>query len=199
MGDAWSRPVALPGLGHNLGPPLDPGRSSVVLAWRRARDEAWKPPPPEVVRMRMARAAALGLTYREYTAVVMDRGRRLQALLFPLEGTLVQPRRPGFVAGRPDRPMPGVEARLRSVACLRRIVVAGTEGHAGLVDWVRPEVVVRTSGTRVGRRDAVLAALRQLGIAPGEVAVIGAHARDRTLAGDIDAGLFVEAADWFSR
>lgn len=199
MGDAWSRPVSLPGLGHNLGPPLDPGRGSVVLAWRRARDEAWKPPPPEVVRMRMARAATLGLTYREYTAVLMDRGRRLQALLFPLEGTLVQPRRPGFDAGRPDRPMQGVEARLRRVRCTRRIVIAAPGSDAGWRDWVRPEAVLHASGSRKVRRDTVLAGLRCLSIAPGEVAVIGARARDRLLAEDIGAGLFVESADWFSR
>lgn len=65
-------PIAI---GHNQGPPLDPERSGRVFAWSRAVAKAWENPPIEVVRRRVARARELGMTYREYTAILLDTGR----------------------------------------------------------------------------------------------------------------------------
>lgn len=198
MGDAWSwQNRSL--IGHNQGPPLDPGSRGAILAWRQARARAWQSPPPEVVRMRMGRAAALGLHYREYASVILDRGRTVRALLFPLEGTLIQPRRAGNPAVHADRAMPGAERRLAALACRRRIVVMENEGASGWTDWVRPELSIIIGHERTGRRNAVLAALRTAHIVAGEVAVIGNRVGDRVLAADIGAGLFVDAADWFCR
>jgi len=44
------------------------------FAWRKAHARAWTNPPIEVVRLRLKRAQELGMTYKEYTAVIMDRG-----------------------------------------------------------------------------------------------------------------------------
>lgn len=68
---------ASPGIGHNRGPPLDPGAGWRGFCWRRASAQAWKLPPREVVLARLSRAAALGMTYRQYTAVLLDRGVHL--------------------------------------------------------------------------------------------------------------------------
>jgi hypothetical protein len=65
------------GLGHNRGPPLDPGAGWRAFCWRTALRRAWKTPPREVALARLARAEALGMTYREYTAVLLDRGIHL--------------------------------------------------------------------------------------------------------------------------
>lgn len=65
------------GIGHNQGPPLDPERSGRLFLWSKAVEAAWKNPPIEVVRRRVARARELGMTYREYTAVLLDTGRHL--------------------------------------------------------------------------------------------------------------------------
>ena len=65
----------LPAPGHNGGPPLeeeDPGGGRLHL-WRRARKRAWTV-PREVALSRLARAEALGITYREYTLEIMERG-----------------------------------------------------------------------------------------------------------------------------
>jgi len=51
------------GIGHNGGPPLDPGAD-----WRKSR---------EIALARLARAQALGMSYREYTAVLLDKGVHL--------------------------------------------------------------------------------------------------------------------------
>ncbi|MEX2628385.1 MAG: hypothetical protein WD341_00495 [Tistlia sp.] len=68
------QPIAI---GHNQGPPLDPERGARVRLWEKALAAAWDNPPIEVVRRRVARARELGMSYREYTAVLLDTGRHL--------------------------------------------------------------------------------------------------------------------------
>ncbi len=72
----WAR------LGHNGGPPLDPDEPDPHASWRhycwrRAHKKAWKTPPREIALRRLARAEALGITYREYALEIMERGRHL--------------------------------------------------------------------------------------------------------------------------
>jgi hypothetical protein len=69
-----------PGLGHNGGPllpPDDPNESWRAYCWKRAHKKAWKTPPREIALRRLARAEAIGMTYREYTLEIMERGRYL--------------------------------------------------------------------------------------------------------------------------
>jgi hypothetical protein len=72
--------------GHNGGPAFEPedddptGRLLFVKwAWTRAHDEVWKTPPHDILRFRVARAEAAGLTYREYMLQLLDTGRYPQA------------------------------------------------------------------------------------------------------------------------
>ncbi len=69
------------GLGHNGGPSItpapDPSRAWRLHCWRVALEEAWAPPPPEEVIRRVKRAKAVGVTYREYTLEILERGRYL--------------------------------------------------------------------------------------------------------------------------
>jgi hypothetical protein len=66
-----------PGIGHNGGPPLDPGGDWRRFCWKKAHARAWKTPPREIALTRLARAQAVGMSYREYTAVLLDRGVHL--------------------------------------------------------------------------------------------------------------------------
>lgn len=65
-----------PGIGHNGGPPLDeaPKGGWRHYCWRKAHRQAWRTPPREIALARLARAEALGMSYREYTAIILDRG-----------------------------------------------------------------------------------------------------------------------------
>jgi len=63
-------------IGHNEGPPLVESQWHLA-AWRFAHKKAWENPPIEVVRRRLKRAQALGMTYREYTLEILERGRYL--------------------------------------------------------------------------------------------------------------------------
>lgn len=68
-------------IGHNGGPPLADDdaatRSWTSWCWRRAHRRAWKTPPREIALSRLARAEALGMTYKAYTLEIKERGRYL--------------------------------------------------------------------------------------------------------------------------
>lgn len=70
----------LPGIGHNNGPSMDEGRAWRVHAWTRAK--AQEKLPVEIVRMRLRRAAELGMPYRAYAAIRASAGRDPAALVF---------------------------------------------------------------------------------------------------------------------
>jgi hypothetical protein len=74
--------VALNGTnaGHNGGPPLDeePGYLWRKYRWTKAYKEAWKTPSMAVLKFRVARAEAAGVTYEQYMLELLDSGRHLQ-------------------------------------------------------------------------------------------------------------------------
>ena len=69
--------IAAFGIGHNGGPPLDPGAGWRQFCWKKAHKRAWKTPPREIALRRLARAEELGMTYRAYTLEILERGRDL--------------------------------------------------------------------------------------------------------------------------
>jgi hypothetical protein len=70
--------------GHNGGPALD--LSWEAWLWRRAHAQAWKTPRREIALHRMKRAERLGLDYKAYAGVLMNRGTHLGAAIFLLDG-----------------------------------------------------------------------------------------------------------------
>lgn len=79
LDDATNKTIAaaLPGLGHNGGPPFEdppPRGEWNYYCWRRAHRRAWKTPPREIALRRLARAVAIGMTYQEYQAIILDTG-----------------------------------------------------------------------------------------------------------------------------
>jgi hypothetical protein len=67
-------------VGHNGGPPLDeePGYLWRKYRWTKAYKEAWKTPSMSVLKFRVARAEAAGVTYEQYMLELLDSGRHLQ-------------------------------------------------------------------------------------------------------------------------
>jgi hypothetical protein len=63
------------GIGHNGGPPLEMDGNGKLFLWRKAVRKAWKTPPREIALRRLERAEAAGMTYREYTLEILERGR----------------------------------------------------------------------------------------------------------------------------
>jgi hypothetical protein len=69
------------GLGHNGGPALD-GVAWRTHCWRAARARLVPTLPLEVVRLRVRRAAELGLDYKTYAGIRATTGHDLVAFLF---------------------------------------------------------------------------------------------------------------------
>lgn len=83
MTEAQDATIARRGPGDNGGPPLDPDTPEDpdgawrLFCWRQAHRRAWKTPPREIALRRLQRAEELGMTYREYTLEILERGRHL--------------------------------------------------------------------------------------------------------------------------
>ena len=68
-------------IGDNGGPPLEDADALGTLSWRswcwrKASKRAWKA-PPEIALRRLARAEELGMSYKDYTLEIMERGKYL--------------------------------------------------------------------------------------------------------------------------
>jgi len=63
------------GIGHNRGPDWD--EAFRLFVWKKAQAEAWALPDRQIVEMRLDRAQSLGMSYREYTLEILERGRHL--------------------------------------------------------------------------------------------------------------------------
>jgi len=61
-------------LGHNNGPALLSPTAYLKYVWRKAYDAAWSEPNTDIVSLRLRRARALGLSYRDYTLDLLERG-----------------------------------------------------------------------------------------------------------------------------
>jgi hypothetical protein len=92
---------ALPRIGHNGGPVLD--LSWEAWLWRKASAEAHKPPRRDIALHRLRRAERLGLDYRSYAGVLMNRGTHLGGAIFLLDGL-------------PDGERRSAEARIAAIA-----------------------------------------------------------------------------------
>ena len=75
---AWGMPAPI---GHNNGPPLEGVNDAYVrYKWRQAHAQAWKTPSLSILKFRVARAEAAGVSYHEYMLELLDTGRHLQAV-----------------------------------------------------------------------------------------------------------------------
>lgn len=102
-----------PGMGHNGGPSVEPGQGWRTHCWRSARAALLPTLPVEVVRMRLRRAAELGLDYRTYAGVRAQTGQDVVAFLFSSNALRVSAAAPALPADRTLR-----LAGLRDVARL---------------------------------------------------------------------------------
>lgn len=107
----------MPAIGHNGGPALTAqGRGWATHCWGQARRALLPHLPVEVVRLRVRRAAELGLDYKTYAGVRATTGRDLVAFLFSSNALGLHARRmvPDPVRG----------ARLAGLADCGRIALA---------------------------------------------------------------------------
>ena len=71
------------GIGHNGGPTMERGHSWRTYQWRKAQKALIpKTIPLAIVKMRVRRAAELGMDYKSYAAIRQATGRDICAFLF---------------------------------------------------------------------------------------------------------------------
>lgn len=71
------------GIGHNNGPTMEAGHAWRSYQWRRAQQKLMPNAVPlMIVRMRMRRAAELGMDYKTYASIRQASGQDILGLLF---------------------------------------------------------------------------------------------------------------------
>jgi hypothetical protein len=163
------------GPGHNGGPTIEPGAAWRRACWTRARADLLPHLPLEVLRLRVRRAAELGLDYRTYASVRAASGHDVVAFLYSSNALRVRPPAPALPADR--------AARLAAIAGAARLGLA--------VAPLRPQDLARAAGPALEAAHpapaafapfaAVRAALRAaLGAVPGDrVILVGDTAAER--------------------
>ena len=177
-----------PGIGHNSGEDRQ-GYSGRLHQWRRARRALLgNALPVEVVRLRVRRAAALGLDYGTYAGVRAGTGRDIAALLFS-SNALRMIRRAEIEGAR--------AAKLAAVAAPRGALV-----HAPLpvvapdpLDWAAraPSFADSPAALRAALRDV----LRRHGLPADTVLMVGDTAFEASWCPAIRAAGYLPADRYF--
>jgi len=182
-----------PGIGHNNGPSLEPGRGFRRHAWRRARADLLPRLPIEILRVRVARAKALGLPYRTYAGVRASTGRDVIGFLFSTNALRLL---------RPGQVMP--EDRGAKLAALEADRVALVQGRldpgavliAGPLDAAHPAPAPADGWAAT--RDRVQGVLRDRRLPADAVLVIGETHLERDWSEAARMAGFIDAARYFA-
>lgn len=163
------------GIGHNGGPTLEAGFGWRKHCWTAARERLLPTLPIEVVRLRVKRAAELGLDYRTYASVRAATGHDVVAFLFSSNALRMMPPVPVMPAARAEK-LARVRDCGRVALALRPLTVAAVAAAGdGVLDAVHraPELL----GAWRGSVEAIRAAL---GPVPGDrVILVGETALER--------------------
>lgn len=203
----------LPGMGHNGGPPLDSrtlDHSGQAWLWRRAVATAWAPPPREIALRRLERAERLGLSYRDFTAALMDTGSSLSTALLPLHHLAdIERRHDGSLVIRADeavvalvrryegRLLPVIDAAISGAPDLRirRRLAALLAQRFGIAVDLPLILPVETDARRAAH---LRRRLKARGILRRECFWLGRSDAEMQLAERAGLGFFKPLAGWFA-
>jgi len=79
-------------IGHNKGPSMEGGQAWRTHCWSKARKSLMKTLPIEILRVRVARAAEIGLDYKSYASIRAASGHDVIAFLFSSNALRVLPK-----------------------------------------------------------------------------------------------------------
>ena len=136
--------LILAGLGHNLGPTMEPGASWRKHCWTQARERLLPHLPIEVLRGRLRRAKELGLEYKTYASVRAASGHDVVAFLFSSNALRL-------LGATPALPQDRAEKLAALIECGRLAVISAP---------MRPEVALQ----------AAMGVLQAAFVAPGALA-----------------------------
>jgi hypothetical protein len=199
-----------PGMGHNQGPPLE-GFGKLLL-WRKASEKAWKAPSREVALMRLRRAEQLGLDYRDYAGVMLDRGRSLSLLATTLPA--LGPVSPRIFNGQNRWTLDALASeKIGALKNCEIVVLADRSRHRR---WLRNAadaqgminhalggkltrlVEIDTGADFTASVESFSGALREMGRTPGETFMVGTDWDDVGLAEAAQLPLFKWSWQYFA-
>jgi hypothetical protein len=170
-----------PRLGHNQGPALDAVVSWRHVAWRKSYRRVWRQPPAEVARRRSERAGELGLSYRQYTSVLLDRGVRVEALAFTA----------GALMAADGGLRPGVWEKLATLSrCRVLLPTDAAQVLAARLDGAGRDVAAETGSDPVEW-------LRRLKLPPAAAVLVGDGEAERALGTGAGVGLYLWRQAYF--
>jgi len=167
--------------GHNRGPALD--LSWEAWLWRRAHAQAWKPPRRDIALHRLKRAERLGLDYRSYAGVLLNRGTHLGAAIFVLDGLSPSERR-------------RAEERIVGLSDCRILIASETPGDPSPNLGGEFTVIFSGENDLVRHIDRFILAHR---LTPGGTFMVGTVPAHLRAAEDAGLALFLWARDYFNR
>ncbi|MEM0944201.1 MAG: hypothetical protein AAGI70_09665 [Pseudomonadota bacterium] len=185
----------LPGIGHNQGPPLEPGRSFRRFAWKKARAALMPRLPLEVLRRRVARAKELGLAYPAYASILLGSGRDIVGFLFTAEAIGLRLQRGEIDAG--------AGLKLQSLTEVKRFLMTAAEQNPIAVGEVlaRHRIEMAGMGPEPAQDADAFPAIRAIldpAKLPGDaVVMIGTAARERDWAEAARLAKFLPASAYF--
>ena len=167
--------------GHNRGPALD--LSWEAWLWRRAHAQAWKPPRRDIALHRLKRAERLGLDYRSYAGVLLNRGTHLGAAIFVLDGLSPPERR-------------RATERIAGLSDCRILIASETPSNPSPDLGGDFNVVFDGENDLVRHIDRFILAHR---LTPGGTFMVGTAPAHLRAAEDAGLALFLWARDYFNR
>lgn len=159
------------GIGHNQGPSMDKGAAYRTYQWKRARQALMpKTMPLFVVKMRVRRAAELGMDYATYARCRQATGHDILALLFSSNALRVI---------GPDAHIPGAEAEaLARVKAARKLTLVHAPRDPGAVLQANPvldaaDAAPRFTDSWADMRDRVQQFIQAQSLPSRQVLIIG--------------------------
>jgi hypothetical protein len=170
-------------IGHNGGPTLD--LSWEAWLWRKAQREAWKPPRRDIALHRLKRAERLGLDYRSYAGVLMNRGTHLGAAVFLLDGLSAAE-------------WQAAAERIAALGDCNVLIGSGDTNDIEPAAVKRADEVTSTADPR-GLQRAIDRFLLRHRLTPGGTFLVGTSSAHLRAAEDTGLALFLWAKDYFGR
>ncbi|MEM6933612.1 MAG: hypothetical protein AAF526_08485 [Pseudomonadota bacterium] len=190
----------LPGIGHNLGPPLERGASFRKFAWAKARRELLPRLPLEVLKRRVARAKELGLAYPQYASILLGTGRDVVAFLFTSDAIGLRVERTMRLSGEAAQKLGEIGGADRLLFVPVGIDIASVTAelscrHGIEITHAGPEPVQKATRRQGGH--AVRALLDPLKLPGDTVVMIGTEPRERGWADAARLAKFLPAEGFF--
>jgi len=173
--------AARAGIGHNGGPTLDV--SWEAWLWRKASAAVHKPPRRDIALHRLRRAERLGLDYRSYAGVLLNRGTHLGAAIFLLDGL-------------DPRELRAASDRITAIPDCHILVGATDAADLDSALTARADAIAATADPRALARAIDRFILAHRGT-PSGTFMVGTGAAHLRAAEDAGLALFLWARDYF--